>query len=129
MIRLTLLQFRTQAVVTVTVLAAAAIAVAITGPQLAHQYDITVGACKAPLDCDQVKMTFAGSYTLLTTGLGGLILVWPLILGIFLGAPLIARELETGTYRLAWTQSVTRTRWLTVKVVTLTIAQRPQPAC
>jgi hypothetical protein len=42
--------------------------------------------------------------------------VTPAILGIFWGAPLIARELETGTYRLAWNQSITRTRWLTVKL-------------
>ena len=28
-----------------------------------------------------------------------------------------ARELEAGTFRLAWNQSVTRTRWLTVKLV------------
>jgi len=33
-----------------------------------------------------------------------------------LGAPLVARELETGTFRLTWTQSVTRTRWLAVKL-------------
>jgi len=33
-----------------------------------------------------------------------------------LGSTLVARELETGTYRLAWTQSVTRTRWLAVKL-------------
>ncbi len=30
-------------------------------------------------------------------------------------APLVARELETGTFRLAWTQSVSRSRWLVVK--------------
>jgi len=42
-------------------------------------------------------------------------LATPALLGIFWGAPLIARELETGTCRLAWNQSVTRTRWLTVK--------------
>ena len=40
----------------------------------------------------------------------------PRLIGIFWGAPLIARELETGTFRLAWTQSVTRTRWLAVKL-------------
>ena len=40
----------------------------------------------------------------------------PGIIGLFWGAPLVARELETGTYRLAWTQSVTRTRWLAVKL-------------
>lgn len=40
----------------------------------------------------------------------------PAIIGAFWGAPLVARELETGTWRLAWTQSVTRTRWLAIKV-------------
>jgi hypothetical protein len=40
----------------------------------------------------------------------------PGIIGIFWGAPLVARELEGGTFRLVWTQSVTRTRWLAVKL-------------
>ena len=43
------------------------------------------------------------------------ILLTPAITGLFWG-PLIARELETGTSALAWTQFVTRTRWLTVKL-------------
>jgi hypothetical protein len=51
-----------------------------------------------------------------------LILITPAIIGIFWGAPLIARELETGTYRLAWNQSVTRTRWLTVKLALIGVA-------
>ena len=37
--------------------------------------------------------------------------------GVFWGAPLVARELESGTYRLAWNQSVTRGRWLATKLV------------
>lgn len=41
--------------------------------------------------------------------------VIPLVIGVFVGAPLVSRELERGTFRLAWTQSVTRTRWLAVK--------------
>jgi ABC-type transport system involved in multi-copper enzyme maturation permease subunit len=40
----------------------------------------------------------------------------PALIGAFWGAPLVAGELESGTYRLVWTQSVTRTRWLAVKV-------------
>jgi hypothetical protein len=40
----------------------------------------------------------------------------PAIIGMFWGAPLIARELEAGTFRVAWTQSVTRARWLAVKL-------------
>ena len=41
--------------------------------------------------------------------------VVPALIGLFWGAPLVARELETGTYRLAWTQ-VTRTRWMATKL-------------
>ena len=35
----------------------------------------------------------------------------PVLLGAFVGAPLLARELETGTFRFAWTQGAGRTRW------------------
>jgi hypothetical protein len=40
----------------------------------------------------------------------------PLAVGMFWGAPLIARELEQGTYRLVFTQSVSRRRWLVTKL-------------
>ena len=46
----------------------------------------------------------------------GIILLAPAVIGLFWGAPLIARELETGTSDLAWNQSVTRARWLAVKL-------------
>src|ERR1700722_6988149 len=38
------------------------------------------------------------------------ILIAPAVTGVFWGAPLISRELESGTFRLAWTQKMTRTR-------------------
>jgi hypothetical protein len=40
----------------------------------------------------------------------------PLLAGMFWGAPLIAREIETGTHRLVWTQSVSRLRWISTKL-------------
>jgi hypothetical protein len=40
----------------------------------------------------------------------------PALIGLFSGAPLIAREFESGTFRRAWTQSVSRKRWLAVKL-------------
>jgi hypothetical protein len=40
----------------------------------------------------------------------------PLLAGMFWGAPLIAREIETGTYRLVWTQSISRLRWISTKL-------------
>jgi len=43
----------------------------------------------------------------------------PLAMGVFWGAPLVARELEQGTQRLAWTQSVPRGRWLAAKLTVL----------
>jgi ABC-type transport system involved in multi-copper enzyme maturation permease subunit len=43
-------------------------------------------------------------------------LIVPVLIGLFLGAPLVAREIERGTFRLIWTQSVTQLRWLLVKV-------------
>ncbi len=43
----------------------------------------------------------------------------PVLAGVFVGAPLIASELEQGTYRLAWTQSLNRSRWLLLKLLAL----------
>jgi hypothetical protein len=48
--------------------------------------------------------------------LSTLLVAVPALIGAFWGAPLVANELEAGTHRLAWTQSVTRTRWLAVKL-------------
>ncbi|MGW1013374.1 hypothetical protein ACWD4X_25470 [Streptomyces termitum] len=43
-------------------------------------------------------------------------LLLPVLLGTFVAGPVVARELETGTYRLAWTQSVSPARWLAAKL-------------
>src|SRR5258708_17669600 len=44
------------------------------------------------------------------------LLILPILLGAMVGAPLVARECEQHTNLLVWMQSITRTRWLTVKV-------------
>ncbi len=41
----------------------------------------------------------------------------PLLVGLFIGAPLFAREFEQGTHALAFTQSVSRTRWVAAKLL------------
>jgi hypothetical protein len=48
-----------------------------------------------------------------------LLLALPVLLGVFLGAPVLARELETGTFRFAWTQGCGRLRWAVAKLVLL----------
>jgi hypothetical protein len=44
------------------------------------------------------------------------VILLPGLVGVFVGAPLLAREFEYGTWRLAFTQSVSRTRWLMTKL-------------
>jgi hypothetical protein len=40
----------------------------------------------------------------------------PMVAGMLIGAPLLAREYEQRTWQLAWTQGVTRARWLATKL-------------
>jgi len=121
-IRLTWRQFRTQGAVFLGALVAAAVVAGVTGPDLVHLYETTVATCGAHGDCSDATTAFLRSDTVLRTWLGILVIVVPGIIGIFWGAPLVAREIEAGTFRLAWTQSVTRTRWVTVKLCVIGLA-------
>lgn len=116
MTRLSLRQFRTQALVAAVGLAIVAVVAAVTGPHLVHLYDTEVAQCATHGDCPTATVGFLATNGSLRTWLGILVIVVPGIMGIFWGAPLVAREVESGTYRLAWTQSVSRTRWLLTKV-------------
>jgi ABC-2 family transporter protein len=56
-------------------------------------------------------------------GPGGILLqVLPALIGAFAGAPVLAREMETGTFRYAWTQGFGRCRWTLAKLVVLAAA-------
>lgn len=116
MIRFAWLQFRMQAALTAVALTIVAVVLALTGPNLAHLYDTTVASCAAHHDCSTATTNFTGTDGPLQVFLDFLLLVVPLLIGMFWGAPLVSREFETGTYRLAWTQGVTRSRWLAVKL-------------
>ncbi|MET9515292.1 ABC transporter permease [Streptomyces sp. NPDC002994] len=45
----------------------------------------------------------------------GMLLI-PLLVGAFVAGPMVARDLESGTYKMLWTQAVTPRRWLAAKV-------------
>jgi hypothetical protein len=116
MIWLTWRQFRVPAAAAVAGLVAIAILLAVTG----HTTGTT--ECGRSI-CPAGDGRFLGlSHVHLLQFLSTFLVALPALTGAFWGAPLIARELETGTYRMAWTQSVTRTRWLLVKVALVGLA-------
>jgi ABC-type transport system involved in multi-copper enzyme maturation permease subunit len=123
MIRFAWVQFRLQAAVALAALTLLAIVLAITGIHLSHLFDSSglnarcleaTGArdsCRvgAFLDRTTAYFDFAHVLNIAVPAVAGL-------LGAFWGAPLVAGELSAGTHRLAWTQSVTRTRWFLSKL-------------
>jgi hypothetical protein len=113
-------QFRVQALVAALAVGALAVVVLIIGTQLLDAFHANVGSCAA--NCSSRANDFVNRYSNLGTWLDGLLLVVPGLVGVFWGAPLLARELESGTFRLAWTQSVSRTRWTLSKIAVLGLA-------
>ncbi len=118
MIRFAWLRFRTQAAVAAGALAILAVILLVTGIRLAHAYDTAVAVCKQQGNCAaNLGNAFpSNGYLTASNGMHPLVIAIPCVLGMFWGAPLAAREFEAGTFRLAWTQGVTRTRWLAAKL-------------
>jgi hypothetical protein len=115
-------QFRLQALAGAVMLAVIAVYLVFLGGNIRDAYDAYRTLCEGQADCGDRLARFLGDYqnTLLFAAAGfGLV---PAVVGAFWGAPLIARELEDGTHRLAWNQSVTRRRWLVVKLIVVGLA-------
>jgi ABC-type transport system involved in multi-copper enzyme maturation permease subunit len=119
-IRFAWLQSRTQTLASFALVAALAVAAAITGVQLSHLYSSLVGHCHS--DCGLATAQFLTHGHFMDHVLTTVTQIVPVLIGIFWGAPLLSRELETGTFRLAWTQGVTRARWLVTKLALVGLA-------
>ncbi len=128
MLWMTWRQFRAQTIAAAAALAVTALVLGLSGAHIAHLYKTSgVHGCRPPADCDAAASNFLtevnGSLVNHLPLLFGTALVAvPAIIGMFWGAPLLTRELEPGTHRLAWTQGVTRTRWLAVNLVVIGLA-------
>ena len=108
-------QHRNQTYLAAAALAAFAVLVLITGRQMASQYHSALTSCAASHTCGNLANTLILGTPVLSL-LVTLTVVVPCLLGVFWGGPLVAREFETGTSQFAWMQSITRSRWLAVKV-------------
>ncbi|MER7281828.1 ABC transporter permease subunit [Dactylosporangium sp. NPDC000244] len=115
-------QFRAQAIAGVLVLGALAAYLVITGLDIRAAREGYTAQCQATGDCAAAMLRLVGDYRTRLLLLAGVLGLVPVLIGMFWGAPLIARELEEGTHRLAWNQSVTRRRWLAVRLGTVILA-------
>jgi hypothetical protein len=123
MIWLTWRQFRSAAAMMAAALAALAAILALTGPGLADDYSTGIAGCASGTGgCGEFLQQFFHDNHGAFLGVTAVALVVPALIGLFWGAPLVARELEASTHRLVWNQSVTRTRWLAVKLCLVGLA-------
>jgi ABC-type transport system involved in multi-copper enzyme maturation permease subunit len=116
-------QHRTTLISLLAVFGVLAVFLWIAGLIIHHNYaeltachPFTSGACQA------LNNTFNHTDWTMANVLGILMQLVPVLIGAFAGAPVLARELETGTFRYAWTQGFGRARFAIAKLVLLAIA-------
>lgn len=123
MIGVALRQHRIQLTSGLGVMAVLAALLVWTGHEMtSYLHSTGLAACLAAHGggCDSFSRLFENRYGSLLSNIAWLNFL-PMLVGVFWGAPLVAREIETGTYRLAWTQSITRRRWLSTKLAILVL--------
>jgi hypothetical protein len=102
-------------------LGALAVCLWIAGRQVHSAYAAAIAACHPASSpaCPHMVIAFNGTNAFLANGL--ILQAVPALIGAFIGAPVLARELETGTFRYAWTQGFGRLRWTLAKLVPLAV--------
>jgi ABC-2 family transporter protein len=90
----------------------------LTGLQIHHAY----AANCHPASSIACTINFTGRYGVTGNIISIFLQAVPALIGAFTGAPALARELETGTFRYAWTQGFGRWRWTLAKLVLLAVA-------
>ena len=118
-------QRRSQAITGLGLLCALAVYGLVLGLQMRNSFSqnnlATCLAHSLGASCPNSVANFDNSFgSLVNIGFWGVLLLLPGLIGAAVGAPLLARELELGTWRLAWSQTVPRTRWLAVKLALVT---------
>jgi ABC-type transport system involved in multi-copper enzyme maturation permease subunit len=103
-------------------LGALAIWLAVAGLQVHHTY-AAITACHpaSSFTCGNLTGNFNSTYGATSSLIAALLQAVPALIGAFTGGPVLARELETGTFRYVWTQGFERWRWTLAKLVALAV--------
>ena len=103
-------------------LGAAAILLVIEGRQIHHDY-ATLLACRGgDAACQLVDNRFYGTDWHMGISFMAAMHAIPVLFAMFTGPAVLAGELETGTFRYAWTQGIGRLRWAVAKLALLAVA-------
>lgn len=106
----------------VVILGALAVWLWVAGTTVHHDYAAATTCHPASsATCQELVGTFNSTWDSVSIP-AVLLQIVPALIGAFVGAPVLARELETGTFRFAWTQGFGRWRWALAKLVVLAVA-------
>jgi hypothetical protein len=73
-------------------------------------------------ECQGLQLRYGSSYGTFQTFITAAGMVIPAVIGVFVGAPMVAREFELGTHLVVWAQGITRRRWFFTKALLLAVA-------
>jgi hypothetical protein len=128
MIWVTWAQHRREALVSGIILTVAAALLVITGLIMLADFQSSgaascapaggraVGVFAAGTSCEPVVGAFFSRWLSLTQTASLALMTLPVLLGVFIAAPLLSREFEQRTHLFAWSQSITKLRWVVVKL-------------
>jgi hypothetical protein len=113
-------QHRGQLISVLSVFVIAVAALLVYGLRIHHDYAI-LRACRpaASPDCQGLANYFNSTDWHLGNYLQVAVLAAPVLLSMFAGPPVVARDLENSAYRYAWTQGIGRARWTVAKIAIL----------
>lgn len=113
-------QHREQFFIFGVILAIFTVFTVLTGNHYWHEYQQLLNTCKqnpANPSCSDLDNSLGQNYGAILRVIYVTAIGMPLVLGLFLGSPLFSKEYEDGTNKLVWTQSVSRRKWLTTKLI------------
>jgi len=119
-------QYRPSAVGTASFLGVLALYLLIMGLRIRSAYAAAAACSGSGNTCQVVLNLFNNDYHNAAEITAAVLNAVPVLAGVFAGAPILARELDSGTFRFTWTQGAGRTRWalarLALPAVTVTAA-------